>query len=241
MKFSGAGSLALLIAVFGGVSSKADEIIYDNTAQFLNKHAAINVEYGDEITLGGKARTLTEFAFEYYGEFLSQGDELARVRFYKNDGPVFRDQLGRLYPDYHLPQTLLWESALFPVSQGFATKSFPNLNVEVPETIIWTIQFFGMTFQTIDGRKDEAGLLYYGLPTIGLSFNDTWAKRATGWQPEALPASVVAKNNFGARALAVVPEPSVVALGTFGCAVGIWTAWKRRRLGPQGAPTPPAR
>jgi hypothetical protein len=228
MKFRGAKALLLAISLFSAPGLVADEIVYENSEQYLDKYATIAVEYGDEITLGGTARTITEMAFEYYGKFLSQADEVARVRFYATDGGPWIQPNGKPSTEYFLPGTVLWESSLFPVRQGFNTMDFNNINVTVPNTIIWTIEFFGLTMNTTPGSEDVAGLLYYYLPSVGLSYNDMWSHRSTGWQPEALPPSVVAKNDFGSIFFAV-PEPSIVSLVTLGAAIGAWQLLARRR------------
>ncbi len=214
MKFDGAKALLMAITLLGAATARADEIIYDNTTTYLGKYASVGTEYGDEVVLGGTARTLSEFFFEYYGEFTSQGDELARVRIYANDGE-------RIGPDYVVPGTVLWQSPLIPVQQGFKTVGYTGLNVPLVdkdgntvESITWTIQFFGLTMATT-GQKDVAGLLYYDPPTVGSSFNDTWLKRADGsWVPTRTAG--VTKNNFGAR-MEAVPEPATIALAALGC------------------------
>src|SRR4030095_1943422 len=47
----------------------------------------------------------------------------------------------------------------------------------------------------------RAGLLFYGVPSVGASFDDFWELLPTGWGP--LARDDVPKNNFGARILAV--------------------------------------
>lgn len=211
MKFRGALALlpACAVCLALSIPTRADEIIYDDTEVYSGTYATIINEYGDEITLGGSARTLKEVLFEYYAEYLSQADETARVRIYAQDGE-------RLSPFYQAPGTLLWESPLFPVRTGFNSQGFGNLDVNLPETITFSIQFFGLTMNTTAGQKDVAGLLFYGLPTVGVSFNDFWLRRQNGWFPATQPG--VPKNNFGLR-ISAVPEPSVVALATLAFAM----------------------
>lgn len=212
-------AMTLLLASSFVLPSSAEEIIYDNTEDYLDTYATIANEYGDEITLGGAARTLKEVLFEYYGEFLSQADETARVRIYAQDGP-------RLSEFYTQPGTLLWESPLFPVRSGFNTQGFGNLNVNLPETVTFAIQFNGLTMNNTEGQRDAAGLLFYALPSVGMTFNDFWLRRNNGWFPATQPG--VAKNNFGIRFIAV-PEPSVVALGTMAFVLGGWKLLRRKR------------
>ncbi|MDX1952074.1 MAG: hypothetical protein SFY81_07800, partial [Verrucomicrobiota bacterium] len=101
------------ILLFSSAFQTTAEIVYDNSSNNLGKFETERLEYGDEINLGGVARTLTDFSFRFYAQIQSfQGDESARVRFYANDGP-------RLGNDYIMPGTLLWESPFFTVVQGF--------------------------------------------------------------------------------------------------------------------------
>src|SRR5687767_11220460 len=86
------------------VSSGGAEIVYNNTTNNLRLTFTNNFEFGDQVILGGTARQLTSFALEYSGTNFS-GNETARVRFYKNDGPGSGGQAS--------PGTLMWDSELF--------------------------------------------------------------------------------------------------------------------------------
>lgn len=207
---------ALALALSAASSIRADEIVFENSEVYSGHYASVLSEYGDEITLGGTARTLTEFIFEYAGDFFSQGDEVGKVRFYANDNGPF-----------HLPGTLLWESPLFPVRKGpGVTEGWANINIDVPDTFTWTVQFFGLTMNTTAGQLDVAGLRYYGLPKIGQSYNDFWIRNGDSWQLFGPPADVP-KANFAVRVKAV-PEPSIVALATLGAAAGIVHLLRKR-------------
>jgi hypothetical protein len=62
----------VLIAAISGLiqpsfaSNPAEEIIYDNTAGFFGTYASELTEYGDQVDLGGTARTLTQVDFECF-------------------------------------------------------------------------------------------------------------------------------------------------------------------------------
>ena len=229
MKLVGAKALLLAIALVGFGVSRADDVIYDNTSHYLGTYASVVTEYGEEIVLGGTSRTLTQFAFEYFGDFRSQGDELMKIRLYANDG----QQIG---PDYITPGTLLFESANIPVRQDFNSFGFSNMNVPLIDKnnlpishLTFTVQFFGLTMVTT-GTKDVAGLLFYDPPSVGTSFNDIWVKQTSGvWAPSRIPG--VTKNNFGAR-LSAVPEPGSVVLISLG-ATALVAVSRRRRSAPQ--------
>jgi len=202
------------------------EIVYDNTRfpvlvdgnqQYLSR----TNEIGDEISLAGTARIVTEFLFEYFGDFRPDGDERARVRFYANDGPGV----------YLKPQTVLWDSGwTLPVGTNrYARMSLQIPDIVVPDTFTWSVEFEGVT-QT-DG--DRLGLLLYHPPTVGAplaggkigSYNDYWRNTRGVWSffqinNGAIPA------NFAARVIAV-PEPSTLGLAL---AAGIvWVGWRCRR------------
>jgi|GEM_PF-1045469 len=231
MKFGGVKALLLAFGFLPVVCTQGQQVIYNNTSQPLRGSdgnlikASINTEYGEEIVLGGTARQVQEFAFEYFAQTATQGDEFARVKFYREDAGGWIQPNGLPSTDYLLPGSVIWDSGLFPVQEGYNSKDFTvefaNKTVIVPNAFIWSIQFYGISQTT----GDKAGLLYYYFPTVGLSYNDIWEKRANGWTPTA--NDNLAKNNFNAY-LVAVPEPSVVALGTLALVVGGWSLLRRR-------------
>lgn len=169
------------------------EVIYENNRIYSTNFVTHTEEYGDEINLAGSARTITDFQFEYFGDFNSNTVATVEVRIYANDGP------GR-YPE---PATLLYGSAPLEVQPGFNTVTLNGLNLEVPSTITWTVQFSGLS----GTAGDKAGLLIYEDPQVGSSYRDYWRKvngsfvlySFFGFKPKA---------NFGARVLAG-PDPPV--------------------------------
>ncbi|MBI3416054.1 MAG: hypothetical protein HY043_12210 [Verrucomicrobia bacterium] len=189
------GTWLFCAALFAALTARA-ELVFDNSQTYLGKFSTNLVEYGDEVILGGSARTITTFQFEYYGDFLRTGDETARIRFYKNDGPG----------QYASPGTLLFDSGLFPIFSGLNTVPISGISVEVPKDFTWTIEFSGLTGES----GDQAGLLFYDPPTVGKSFNDYWKKEATGWNLYSFPTF---KANYGARIFAS-PDPALVITAT---------------------------
>ena len=167
----------------------AEEVVYDNTSSSQKEFYPTHLEFGDEITLGGKARILSTFSFEYYGDFKSAGDdrETLVVRFYANDGGG----------EYSQPGSLLFESDPMLIRPGFNTIALKGLTIRVPEKLTWTVEFKGIS--GLSGS--QAGLLLYDPPKVGKSFNDFWQRTPDGWKLFQLPEPFVA--NFGARALAL--------------------------------------
>ncbi len=164
-----------------------------------------NLEYGDEITLAGTERLVTDFIFEYFGDFTQTLSEFARVRFYANDGP------GR----YPAPKTVLFDSGLFRLNEGYSTKWLSGLSVLVPNTFTYAIEFTGLT----GAEDDRAGLLLYHPPSIGSSFRDFWELIDGTWTLSHFGGNTFKPEaNFGVRVVAV-PEPSALALLSLGAAL----------------------
>jgi hypothetical protein len=128
---------------------------------------------------------LTEFLFEYYGNFTPSGGEFARLRFYENDGPGL----------YKQPGTLLFDSGDFSIAPGYQTKRLTGLSVPLPDSLTWTVQFTGLSGQT----GNRAGLVFRQPPTIGWSYDDFWERSGGDWELLGWNGRPVA--NFAARAL----------------------------------------
>lgn len=169
------------------------EIIYDNSAGVsTSRHSSID-EYGDEILFGGTFRDLIIFQFEYFGEFVSQGDETCIIRFYANDGESDRGE------GFERPGTLLYESEPFPIFPEFNTVSLTDIDLRVPDRITWTADFDGLS----GFAGDRAGLLFRDPPGPGESFDDIWKRRRSGlWVATRFGGDPPA--NFAARFISKV-------------------------------------
>lgn len=192
--------------------------VYDNVTTPLVDTNGIQLahysarEFGDEINLAGNQRIITDFLFEYYGDFTQALGKTARLRFYQNDGP------GR----YPAPQTLLYDSGAFFLGTGYNTKWLSGINVTVPDTFTWTVEFSGLTGQL----SDRAGLLFYHPPTLGSSARDFWERIDGLWVLSHFGGSTFKPEaNFGARVIAV-PEPAVWILAALG-GLGLFGRWRR--------------
>ena len=112
------------------------------------------LELGDQITLAGTERLVTEFLFGYAGNFIQDGDESAVIRFYANDGPGGE------------PGSLLFVSrtiGLIPSALSGRDVTLTGLSVLVPTTFTWTIDVTGL----LQSGLDQAGPTYANPPTIG--------------------------------------------------------------------------
>jgi hypothetical protein len=187
------------------VSGRA-EIVYDNVQDygdtFYPGPPGGDAEFGDQLQLAGTGRTITQFQFEYFGEFSPTGDETVRVRIYANDGPgqVFdpNAQPPVTIPNTEQPGTLLYESELLPVYPLWNTLTLRGLSIKVTNTITWTVKFSGGLNGTYNHR---AGLTFYDPPTVGFSYDDFWIKLEGQWMLWHFPGSNPMAN-FSARVYA---------------------------------------
>ena len=186
------------LAMCATVSAQNPQIVYDNSTEFSGVDYETTTEYGDEVILeAGTGRAITEIQFEYYAQFPVNGDELGRLRFYSNTGPIWQGN-----PDYRIPASPPLFEQTFPLAQGYQTAAITVPNVVVPDNFTWTVQFLGISQNT---TTDRAGLLFYGVPTVGSSYDDFWELTTTdGWAP--VQRTDVPKNNFGVRILAAQAE-----------------------------------
>lgn len=175
------------------MATRAD-IAYDNTHSYLTNYYASVREFGDEIKLSGISSNITDFQFEYFGDFSPTGRESARLRFYANDGPGIPPK-----PDTILtPGTVLYDSGPLPIAPGFNALEVSRISVTVPSRFTWTVEFAGLA--GTDGSK--AGLVFFDPPTLGSSFDDFWQRSGTTWSLFRFNGRPIA--NFGGRAL--VPD-----------------------------------
>jgi hypothetical protein len=193
-----------LIALCGSAYSlqaQQKEIIYDNSTTYTGSLSDFKGEFGDQVDFAGENRTLSSFAIEFFVKYtIADFDETARVRLYANDGEQYSEFL-----DSRRPGTVLYDSGRFFVNPGFQTRTFDHLDIDVPDTVTFTIQFSGL-----DRAEEEYGLLIYTPPTVGNSFDDFWGRSATGWTLFDTPDI---KDNYSARFTAIkttVSQPKII-------------------------------
>jgi hypothetical protein len=205
---------ACAAALLACQSADATVVFNNTTGDLLERFNPALVEIGDEIVLAGTARVATNFVFQYYGENFS-GDEVARVRFYQNDG----------FPSSGVPSPglVFYDSGPFSISAtprstiafDFTTlkagnKFNPGQSFTLPNSFTWTVQFYNP-----DGNAGyQAGVDLYNPPTAGWDYNSYWDNDPlNGW---LLKTNASYAMNFGARLEAVVPEPNTIVLGLGG-------------------------
>jgi hypothetical protein len=113
-------------------------VIFDSTqAASRGFRVTPTAEIGDDVIFEGTARFVSEARIEYISEVTTaQGDEKARVRIYD------RDNLMPGGP----PSAVLYDSGFQPISVA-AGANFITVYPEVilPDGVIWTIEFSGVT------------------------------------------------------------------------------------------------
>ena len=177
-------------------------IVYDNTTtpdplgqQYFPSTPGL--EFGEQITLAGTERTLSQVTFYSFLTAASATTQSATLRFYDSgtNAPVA--------PFYTTEPVILGAT-------GFGSYTI-NLSTvpPLPDTFTWTIQFSNL------GANETGGLLLYGPPTVGSSLNDFWQNDGAGtWALNQINNGNTLAD-FAIRFTAV-PEPGVLALGGFG-------------------------
>jgi hypothetical protein len=210
-------TLAVAVAAIASLSAKAQgTVAYDNTTGYENAMTGRgNIELGDEINLTTGPSTLTDFSFEY--NYTGAGGASGVLRIYDKTGG------GGLAPG-----NLLFQSDPFTLTTGFHSAAIHNQSIDVPGTLIWTVQFSGLTTAT------EGGLLFYNGVGVGSgpgqSLDDYWENS----NPGGTPNWVVAHNdtvidNLGSQVIvAAVPEPTTIGLLVGGAAMLGFAARRRK-------------
>jgi hypothetical protein len=178
-------------------------VVYDNSTPNLTGYHPTTLEVGDQITLSGTERTLSVFSFEYFFSGTTVSTQNWTLRLYANNGIT------------NSPGTVLFTGTPQQVSLG--TNGYSRYDVDfgtatnlitLPDTFTWTVQFSNLA------AGQNAGLLVYGPPSIGTSFNDFWQNDGSGnWSLNVINGAP--RSDFIATVTAV-PEPGVLALGGLG-------------------------
>lgn len=207
--------LLFVLFCFVSVLPLTAETIFDNSANNLRTSFQFGgIEVGDEIQLGGTARSVTNFSFQYLlGAAETDPQITARVRFYLNDGPLAD------FDTYATPGTVLYDSgwlAATPAVHGnyvlAAGAELPAEGIYLPSSdITWSVQFQGL------GSGDSAGVYLYSPPVVGADLPYSWANAGSGWFRST---SVLRPIDFEAIFQASdAPEPPTVVLVFLGAIV----------------------
>jgi hypothetical protein len=142
------------------------EIVYDDlttpvSASGVNQGYSSANEFGDQITLSGTGRQVNDFKFSYFlkvNSGVSTGLEIARIRFYSNNGQ-------QVSASSFAPGTLLWDTGDFslPVTDSLVWDK-PVPNITVPSSFTWTVLFGNIL------PNESAGLSQYDPPTSRFEF-----------------------------------------------------------------------
>ena len=178
-------------------------IVYDNLAPTPGAYYATNAEFGDQITLGGTDRVLTDFLFEAYSPEAST----YVLRLYLNDGPLVNGSPS--------PGTLLTDFTSQQISIGYGSYGVTGISLPITgDTLTWTVEF----------GSQNAGLLLSDNHTIGSSLDNFWQNNGA-WSLLQLDGGAVA--SFSARVTAV-PEPGTLALAALGVLATVGCKLRRR-------------
>ena len=168
-------AVCLTASVLLGASTYG-AVIYDNTefSQGVITAEGNGVEHGDVVIFAGTDRLLQTFQFEYFLGGGTGGNEMAQVFLRAMDGPAIGD--GNT-----LPGTLLYSSGTFNITSGFHTINVNGINVDVPNSVAWTVVFSGLEAHPETQAADDefAGLIFYGDSTP-VGTNPRFTDPATG-------------------------------------------------------------
>lgn len=181
------------------------EVVFDSlassTPQVLNAFS----EIGDEIFLGGEARTITRLRMEYFATLPFGANVTARLRIYENDG----EPPAGFPPTVRSPRTLLFSTPDVPVRSGFGTFDVSGVLIDVPRRFTVSLQFSGLPQGSFGN-----GPLIYGLRelNVGSSFDDYWIRQANGtWNTSRFPNGLPPVNF--AMLIEAEPDPPIRMLG----------------------------
>ena len=171
---------------------------------------------GDQITLGGTQRQLTDLQFNYFLS-ASSGNETAQISLFDNSGAAGSPGASPFYT-----------SGLITLVAGQNRGDVNGISgFTLPDNFTYSVAFGG-----IDGAE-QAGIQFYngnnGAPAngfdVGSSFDDHWVNTTGGWINQDFPGVI---DNFGLAVFAV-PEPSTWALLMTGAGVLGFFGYRRKR------------
>jgi hypothetical protein len=203
--------IGLLVAFASLPSASADAFIYSNTStdtgHTITYASGPYTEIGDQITLGPGSRFATLATVQFYNDGSNDGNFDATLMLFDVGSPV-----GSLIASSTVTQVY---APLGGIS-GFNV-NFPNLNVTVPDNLIFTVSVANLTSGL------DLGLDMFEPPTIGSSDNTFAIFNQSGYTQ--IPTA--SENVF--FQLQSAPEPSAVLLLAAGLCAFAALPWLRRR------------
>lgn len=202
-------SIGICILALGNSGLAFASTVYDSTAS-MNGIGGWNVyENGNRITLGGTDRTITNFVF-YYAVVSGGSNPFAKVRFLQNDGISGK------------PNTVLYDSGELAIPQGEGDFSYKisKLNITVPDTFTWSVDFGNHSDIGGEGWYMETPYLAFprvtDAPKVG-TWDSQWHVDyyTKEWQEDILPPDFLPPNGniFAANIEATTaPIPSSIIL-----------------------------
>ncbi len=97
-----------------------------------------------------------------------------------SEGGDFAAKLSANVTGDKTPGTLLFTSDPITLSEGYKTYQVDGINVELPDTVTWTVEFTGVTGNELN-VGNRAALVLSGTDVVGSSYDDFWQKDASGW------------------------------------------------------------
>lgn len=209
MKTTAIFALALLSAASGFAGT-----IYNNTSTdtlityFYSGNNATHI--GDSITLAGIERTLTSASVQFYNAG-SAANFTATLSFWQVGAPVGA-QIGSSYV----------LNGLAIDANGISTVTFGNLNLAVPDNIVFAVSISNAT------AGSDIGLNAFEPPTVGASNNASLILGTTSGPATTFASAVTASGQGNLYLqLEAIPEPSTITL--FGGAAVLAMVAARKR------------
>ena len=97
-----------------------------------------------------------------------------------SEGGDFAAKLSANVTGDKTPGTLLFTSDPITLSEGYKTYQVGGINVELPDTVTWTVEFTGVTGNELN-VGNRAALVLSGTDVVGSSYDDFWQKDESGW------------------------------------------------------------
>ena len=145
--------LCITLSVFGILTSASATTIVYETSSIEGGLWLAGCEFGNEITLAGTDRVVTDFEFGYeLWEGAASGDEEVVISFYEGN-PTSGNRF--------------FQSDKIAMSFGDHIVNLTGLSVTVPDTFTWTASWFNFT-------ADEYGFLSLAANTTVGTYVKTW-------------------------------------------------------------------